>query len=182
MKKAFVIILVMCVCFPAVAQRYLPGMKGIQIGGSMIGHNGYFVHAGYARYTKSQNRVLFDVEYLQRNYKFENDKIPVMQFTADAGYYFRFFSDNTQSFFLAFGAHIGTGYETVNLNEKRLSTGAVINNQGAWIYGGAIAMEAEYYLDDKYVLLLFAKERLYGGSSVSIFHTQIGLGIKFILD
>ncbi|MDR1056116.1 MAG: conjugal transfer protein TraO, partial [Prevotellaceae bacterium] len=82
------------------------------------------------------------------------------------------------------GIHIGTGYEAVNLNEKRLSTGAVINNQnqGAWIYGGAIALETEYYLDDKYVLLLFAKERLYGGSNVSMLHTQIGLGIKFILD
>jgi hypothetical protein len=164
------------------AQRYLPGMKGLQIVGGIIERNGYFVHAGYSKYTKSQNRMLFDVEYLQRNYEYENEKIPIMQFSGEVGYYFRFFSDGTQSFFLAFGAHIGTGYETVNLNKKQLTTGAMITNQDRWIYGGAIALEAEYYLDDKYVLLLFAKERLYGGSSVSIFHTQIGLGIKFILD
>jgi hypothetical protein len=157
-------------------------MKSLQMAGGIIERNGYFVHAGYSKYTKSQNRKLFNIEYLQRDYEHENEKIPVMQFTGEAGYYFRFFSDNAQSFFLAFGAHVGTGYETVNLNEKRLSTGAVINNQGAWIYGGAVALEAEYYLDDKYVLLLFAKERFYGGSSVSTFHTQIGLGIKFILD
>jgi hypothetical protein len=170
----------MCVTLPA--QRYLPGMKGVQVAGGIIERSGYFVHAGISKYTKSQNRTLFDIEYLQRNYEYENEKIPVMQFTGEAGYYFRFFSDNTQSFFLAFGAHIGTGYESVNLNERNLSTGAVISNRDAWIYGGAIALEAEYYLDDKYVLLLFAKERLYGGSSVSMFHTQLGLGIKFILD
>jgi hypothetical protein len=164
------------------AQRYLPGMKGVQVAGGMIERDGYFIHAGYAKYTKSQNRVLFDAAYLQRNYEYENDKIPVMQFTAEVGYYFRFFNDNAHSFFLAFGIHIGTGYETINLKEKRLSTGAIINNQDVWIYGGAVALEAEYYLDDKYVLLLFARERLYGSSTVSIFHTQIGLGIKFILD
>jgi hypothetical protein len=164
------------------AQRYLPGMKGVQVGGGMTEHNGYFIHAGYAKYTKSQNRVVFDVEYLQRNYNYENDNIPVMQFTGEAGYYFRFMNDNAQSFFLAFGMHIGTGYETINLNKKYLSTGAIITSQDHWIYGGAIALEAEYYLDDKYVLLLLVKERLYGGSNISMFHTQIGLGIKFILD
>jgi hypothetical protein len=182
MKKIFTIILVVCVCHPLTAQRYLPGMKGIQVGGGVIERDGYFVHAGYSKYTKSQNRILFDMEYLQRNYKYEDGKIPVMQFTGETGYYFKFFSDGTQSFFLAFGAHIGAGYETVNLNKRELSSGAVINNQDHWIYGGAVALEAEYYLDDRYVLLLFAKERFYGGSSVSIFHTQLGLGIKFILD
>ncbi|MDR2409722.1 MAG: conjugal transfer protein TraO [Bacteroidales bacterium] len=176
------IILITCASLPVMAQRYLPGMKGIQVAGGIIERNGYFVHAAYSKYTKSQNRLLFDMEYLQRNYAYENEKIPVMQFTGEAGYYLRFFSDGTQSFFLAFGAHIGTGYETVNLNKKRLTTGAMITNQDRWIYGGAVALEAEYYLDDKYVLLLFAKERLYGGSSVAIFHTQLGLGIKFILD
>jgi hypothetical protein len=164
------------------AQRYLPGMKGLQMSGGIIEHDGYFIHGGYSKYTKSQNRTLFDLEYLQRNYEYENDKIPVIQFTGEAGYYFRFFNDNSQSFFLAFGIHIGTGYETVNLNKKRLLTGAEITNQDRWIYGGAVAFEAEYYLDDKYVLLLLAKERVYGGSTISTFHTQIGLGIKFILD
>jgi hypothetical protein len=150
--------------------------------GGIIEHNGYFIHAGYSKYTKSQNRTLVSLEYLQRNYNYENDKIPVMQFTAEMGYYFRFLSDNTQSFFLAFGVHTGTGYEAINLDEKTLSTGAVINDRSGWIYGGAIALEAEYYLDDKYVLLLSVKERIYGGSTISIFHTQVGLGIKFILD
>jgi hypothetical protein len=182
MRKIFIILLAVCIGIPLTAQRYLPGMKGLQAVGGVIERSGYFVHAGYSKYTKSQNRILFDVEYLQRNYEYENDKIPVMQFTGEAGYYFRFFSDHAQSFFLAFGVHIGTGYETVNLNKKRLPNGTVINNQDRWIYGGAVALEAEYYLDDKYVLLLFAKERIYGGSTVSTFHTQLGLGIKFILD
>jgi hypothetical protein len=182
MRKVFTVILVMCVCFPLVAQRYLPGMKGVQVGGGMTERNGYFIHAGYSKYTKSQNRKSIDLEYLQRNYEYENEKIPVMQFIGEAGYYFRFLNDNAQSFFLAFGMNICTGYELVNLNKRFLSTGAVISNQGAWIYGGAVALEMEYYLDDKYVLLLFAKERLYGGSTISIFHTQIGVGIKFILD
>jgi hypothetical protein len=182
MKKSFMIMLIVCVSLPVMAQRYLPGMKGIQMAGGIIESAGYFIHAGYSKYTKSQNRTVFDVEYLQRNYDYTNTKIPVMQFTGEAGYYMRFFSDHTQSFFLAFGAHIGTGYETVNLNKKHLPDGAVINNQDRWIYGGAAALEAEYYLDDKYVLILFAKQRIYGGSTVSLFHTQIGLGMKFILD
>jgi hypothetical protein len=183
MKKLLAIILLITgVSLPAAAQRYLPAMKGLQIMGGLIENSGYFVHAGYSRYTKSQNRTTADMEYLQRNYDYAGVNIPVMQFTGEVGYYMRFFSDNAQSFFLAFGTHIGTGYETVNLNKKRLSDGAVINNQDRWIYGGAVALEAEYYLDDKYVLLFSVKERIYGGSTVSLFHTQMGFGIKFILD
>ncbi len=182
MRTLVAITLLIILSIPATAQRYLPGMAGIQVAGGAAFSNGFFAHAGYAKYTVSKNRWVFDIEYLQSNYEYLGYKIPVAQFTGEAGYYLRFLSDNSQSFFLSFGALIGTGFETVNMGNNKLDNGAIITNQDKWIYGGAVALEAEYYLDDKYVLIGFVKERIYGGSSVCTFHTQVGIGIKFILD
>ncbi|MDC2585316.1 conjugal transfer protein TraO, partial [Bacteroides ovatus] len=51
----------------------------------------------------------------------------------------------------------------------------------SFIYGGAVTLEAETYLSDKVVLLLRLRERVLWGSAAKHFHTQYGLGIKYIL-
>ena len=49
------------------------------------------------------------------------------------------------------------------------------------IYGGAITLELETYLTDRIVLLANIRERALWGSSLDLFTTQFGLGIKFII-
>jgi hypothetical protein len=51
-----------------------------------------------------------------------------------------------------------------------------------FLYGGALTLEAETYLTDRIVLLVNVRERLLAGSSIGRFSTQLGLGIKIIIN
>jgi len=74
------------------------------------------------------------------------------------------------------------GYETINWGNKILPDGATINNGDAFLIGGALTLEMEIYLNDRYVLLANIRERLLAGSTVGKLNTQFGLGIKFIIN
>ena len=60
--------------------------------------------------------------------------------------------------------------------------GATLQNKGAFIYGGAVALETEIYLSDAIALTASVKERLVWGNSTGHFHTQFGIGMKFIIN
>lgn len=74
------------------------------------------------------------------------------------------------------------GYETSNWGEKLLYDGATLQSEDGFIYGGAVTLEVETYLSDRVVFLVTARERVLWGSSIGHFHTQIGVGLKFILN
>ncbi|KAA6310604.1 hypothetical protein EZS27_038119 [termite gut metagenome] len=121
-------------------------------------------------------------EYLEKRYPYKNISLPQAQFTAEGGYYLKFLSDASKTLFLSLGTSALGGYETVNWNKKFLSDGATIQNKDAFLYGAALTLEAEVYLTDRVVLLANARERLLAGSSVGKFNTQVGIGIKFIIN
>jgi hypothetical protein len=189
MKKALLfIIITLCTTVPELpAQRYLPGMRGLQLtAGTVNGLNpetGFHAGAAFSQYTKRADRWVFGVEYLEKHHPYRNIQIPQSQFTADAGYYLKFLSDRRKTFFLSLGASAIGGYETVNRNDKLLPDGAtVLNNAGAFLYGGALTLEAEIYFSDRIVLLVNIRERLLTGSSAGKFNTQPGIGIKYIIN
>ena len=84
--------------------------------------------------------------------------------------------------FLSIGGSALLGYETSNWGNKLLYDGATLRAKDAFIYGGAITFEVETYLTDKLVLLLNVRERVMFGSSIGNFHTQFGVGLKFIIN
>ena len=130
--------------FQAHAQRYLPGMKGLQVTAGMadgVHWNSdtdfaYHIGAAYSVYTKNANRWVIGGEYLHKKYDYKDMQIPVEQFTAEGGYYLKFLSDRRK----------------------------------------------EAYLTDRVALLLNARERALFGSDIGKFHTQVSLGLKFIIN
>lgn len=74
------------------------------------------------------------------------------------------------------------GYETVNGRKKLLFDGSTVRNKDGFIYGGAITLQAETYLSDHLVLLLYGRERCLWGGSTERFHAQYGVGLKIMLD
>jgi hypothetical protein len=68
------------------------------------------------------------------------------------------------------------------MKRKLLPDGATTTNSDTFVYGGALTIELETYLSDRFVLLLNIRERLLTGSSIGKFNTQTGLGIKFIIN
>jgi hypothetical protein len=172
------------------AQRYLPGQKGLQITASAV--DGFNLKKGdkqafaggiaLATYTKSGNRWVFGGEYLQKSYLYKTALLPTAQFTVEGGYYYNFLSDPTKTVFFSVGASAMAGYETVNRGKSLLFDGSTITSEDNYLYGGALTFEVETYLSDRIVLLLNVRERILGGSSISLLHTTIGCGLKFILN
>jgi hypothetical protein len=187
-KTSLFIIILLCIAVPEFvsAQRYLPGMRGLQVtAGTVNGLNpedGFHSGIAFSQYTKSADRWVFGAEYLEKRHPYKRLNIPQSQFTIEGGYYLKFLSDPRKTFFLSIGASATAGYESINRNDKLLYDGATVNNRDAFLYGGALTLEAETYLADRIVLLVNVRERLLAGSSAGKFNTQLGLGIKFIIN
>jgi len=173
------------------AQRALPGMRGLELRGGMAdgfhssaNHNetGDYFGAAMTVYAKNANKWVFGGEYLQRYHPYRDTRLPVAQFTAEGGYYFKFLSDGSKTVFFSLGGSALAGYETVNWGNKLLPDGATIRNRDAFLYGGAITLEVETYLTDRIVLLLTSRERILWGSTTGKFHTQFGVGLKFMIN
>lgn len=182
----FIIVALLALTGQANAQRYLPGMRGLELRGGLVDGIqkplNYYTGIGLSTYTKNGNRWVFGAEYLSKEYTYKNISIPKAQITAEGGYYMKFLSDPSKTVFLSIGGSALAGYETSNWGNKLLPDGATIRNQDAFIYGGAITLELETYLSDRVVLLLNARERILWGSSIGKFHTVFGAGLKVIIN
>ena len=187
MRNLFFLFIMMCIAVPELpAQRCLPGMRGLQVtAGTVNGLNpkeGFHTGIALSNYMKGANRWVFGAEYLEKRHPYRDLRIPQSQFTVDAGYYLKFLSDPRKTFFASVGASALAGYETVNWSEKLLQDGATVDSSDAFLYGGALTLELEIYLTDRFVLLTNVRERFLIGSSVGKFNTQLGIGIKIIIN
>ncbi|SJL19367.1 conjugal transfer protein TraO [Porphyromonas gingivalis] len=173
------------------AQRCLPKMEGIRLTAGMAdgcysssskNETGYTFGASLATYTKGGHQWVLGAEYLRRYHPYRERRIPVEQFTGEGGFFGNVLSDGSKTFFLSAGISALAGYETVNGGEKGLFDGATLRNKDGFLYGGAVTLQAETYLTDRLVLLLYGRERCLWGGSTRRFHTQYGVGLKIILD
>ena len=190
--KRIIIILTLCLtlCGWAQAQRYLPGMKGIQVtagavdGFTLSNKDGQAFNVGLAlsTYTKSSNRWVWGAEFLQKKHEYKDILIPASQITAEGGYYHNFLSDRSKTVFFSFGFSVLAGYETINWGKTLLADGATITSKENFLYGGAVTFEMEIYMSDHMVLLINARERFLPSSSIQDFHFQYGIGFKYIIN
>ena len=149
MRKYIAIIIASLALFmgQAHAQRCLPKMQGIEVRADMAdGFNpsgkdgGYSFGAALSTYTKRGNKWVFGGEYRLKNNPYKDTKIPVAQFTAEGGYYFKILSDARKIVFVYAGASALAGYEAVNWGKKVLHDGSTLHDRDAFIYGGALKM------------------------------------------
>ena len=194
MRRAIFIIAAMLALFAgqAMAQRCLPGMSAVEIKANMAdgfytGNSrscGYDLGVFYSVFTGNHgNTWSFGGEYFQTFKPYgEKGRIPVAQFTGEVGYNLHLISDYPQTFHLYGGISALAGYETVNRGDKTLPDGSTLHNGDAFIYGGALTLQADFYLSDKIALTANVKERLVFGNSTGHFHTQYGVGVKFIIE
>ena len=191
MRKYIALILASLALFmgQAHAQRCLPKMQGIEVRANMAdGFNpggndgGYSLGTALSTYTKGGNKWVFGGEYLLKNKPYKEEKIPVAQFTAEGGYYLKVLSDARKVLFVYAGASALAGYETVNWGDKVLYDGAMLHDKASFIYGGALTLDVEFYVADRVALLANLRERCLWGNSTGHFHTQFGVGVKFIIN
>lgn len=184
MRKLIVLsFLVLLVTGSLSAQRYLPGMKGVQFtGGVADGFNGFQTELAYSRYDRHSNRWVTGLGLLNRKVSDRVGNIPVSQVTVGGGYFINLLSDNRKVFFLSVGLSVMTGYETINWGTRYLPDGGMIQDRNRFIYGGSASFEIETYLTDRFVLLLNVRERGMLGGDTNKFHNDICLGLKYIIN
>ena len=193
MKRRNIAIMAMLVLTAgqAFAQRCLPQMKGIEVkvgmadgvyNGKKSCKAGYYAGLGLSSYTKGGDKWTYGAEYLQVNQPYRNTSVPIAQMTGELGYSYNFLSDNSKTVLFYIGGTALAGYESVNWGKRTMSDGATLQNKGAFIYGGAVALETEIYLSDAIALTASVKKRLVWGNSTGHFHTQFGIGMKFIIN
>ena len=157
------------------AQRCLPKMKGIELKANMAD--------GFHTSDKDNSAgCSFGAEYMQWHSPYKDIRIPVSQFTAEGGYYYKFLSDARKIVFFYIGASALAGYEMVNWGDKLLFDGATLHARDRFVYGGAVTLDMEIYIADRIALLANIRERCLWGGDTKKFHTQYGLGIKFIIN
>ena len=175
----------------AMAQRCLPGMSAVEIKADMAdgfytGKSrdcGYSFGVYYSVFKGNANTWSFGGCYLQTYKPYgEKGRIPVAQFTGEAGYSLHLVSDYSQTFHLYGGVSALGGYETVNWGDKSLPDGSTLHNGDAFIYGGAVSLQADFYLSDKIALTTNVRERFVFGNSTGHYHTEYGVGVKFLIE
>ena len=191
MRKYIAIIIASLALFTgqAHAQRCLPKMRGIEVRANMAdgfkpGGNdgGHSFGAALSTYTKRGNKRVFGGEYLLKNTPYKDTAIPVAQFTAEGGYFFTLLTDARKIIFVYGGVSALAGYESVNWGKKVLSDGSTLHDRDAFIYGGALTLDVEFYVADRVALLANLRERLLWGGDTKKPHCQWGVGIKFIIN
>lgn len=173
------------------AQRCLPAQKAIQFDGGIVdgftlrqgdGRTSIFGGIHYSRYNRNKTRWVAGLEILEKDYIYRNGVVPKVQFTADCGYYIPVLADRGRNVILSFGASVIAGYETTNWGHKLLPDGARITDADCSLWGGALTAEIEAFVSNRVALLLSCRERILGGSTVGTFHTQVGIGVKIIIN
>lgn len=191
MRKYIAIIIASLALFTgqAHAQRCLPKMQGIEVRANLAdgfkpGGNdgGYSFGAALATYTENGNKWVFGGEYLLKNTPYKGTAIPVVQFTAEGGYYLKLLSDARKIVFVYAGASALAGYESVNWGKEILFDGSTLHDRDAFIYGGALTLDVEFYVADRIALLANLRERLLWGGDTQKFRCQWGVGVKFIIN
>ena len=193
MKKAIFIITAMLALFAgqAMAQRCLPSMSAVEIKADMAdgfytGKSrdcGYSFGVNYSVFKGNADTWSFGGGYLQTYKPYgEKGRIPVAQFIGEAGYNLHLVSDYSQTFHIYGGVSALGGYETVNWGDKSLPDGSTLHNGDSFIYGGAVSLQADFYLSDKIALTANVRERFVFGNSTGHYHTEYGVGVKFIIE
>ena len=172
----------------AFAQRLLPGISAVEVRADMadgfytgISRDcGYSLGVYYSIFKGNANSWSFGGEYLQTYKPYgEKGRIPVAQFTGEVGYNLHVVSDYSQTFHLYGGISALGGYETVNWGKILLKDGSTILAKDAFIYGGAVTLQADFYLSDNVALGAHIKERFVFGNDTGHFKFQYGIHLKY---
>lgn len=175
----------------AKAQRCLPGQIGVEIAaGTVDGFilrdrqkaYSYWSGVSLTRYMNKGRSWNFGMEYLHKDYKYRTTLIPMSQYTGGVEYRLPLIGDRRSNFLLVVGVGALFGYETCGTDDKRLFDGATLLNGDSFIYVGTLSVQGEAFLTDRIIVMLRVRERFAYGSSIGAYHTQLSVGLRFIVN
>ncbi len=175
----------------AYARRDLPGQTSVQFTTGEVdrflawksgGERHYFTSLAFTRTNCNRTCWLYGLDYQIKEYTYENKVIPKAQFTGELGYFIPVVSDKGRNVCFRIGLSALGGFETVNWGTSLLPDGASATNGDSFIYDGGLTAAFDVWLTDRIILLMQVKERTLFGTDAGNFHTQIGLGVRLIIN
>lgn len=171
------------------AQIHQEGQTSIEVSAGLVdefklpGQDNFGVFAGLS-YSKYRTRYSYwkgTVHLNQKYYAYDKALVPVSQWVGEATYFTRVMGLVGNSWVLNVGGGVAGGYESVN-QDRRTIEGATVMNQSNWVVGPTLAIEWEYILTGRTILLARAQEYYLFRSSITPTRFNLGIGIKFILQ
>ena len=171
------------------AQRCLPKQWGIEINGGwsdgypLIKNRNldYSLGLAFFRYAQNQNKWMIGIEYVEKTFCYKCNTVPVNQFLLSGGYWYNILSNRRKSIFLNAGGSLLAGYESINWGVKNFCDGAMLKDQNCFIAGGALAIELETYISNRFLVSIRAREKILF-NSIKTFHFQYTVSVKFIIN
>jgi hypothetical protein len=173
---------------PALAQVHQEGQSSIEISaGSLDGFKlpgrdnfGFFTGLAYSRYRTRYTYWKGAFHLNQKYYAYDKALVPVSQWLGEATYFTRVMGFVGRSWVLNVGGGAAGGYESINQDRANVE-GASLMNRSNWVVGPTLAIEGEYILSGRIIVLARAQEYYLFRSSIIPTRFNVGLGVKFIL-
>ena len=170
-------------------QRCLPKQWGMELnGGWGDGYPllkkknlDYTIGLSFFRYVQNQNKWSVGLEYTEKHFCYKCNTVPVSQFLMPVGYWYNLLSNRSKSLFFNLGGMFLAGYESVNWGVKNFCDGAILKNQNCFIAGGALTVELETYISNRFLVSCRAREQILFNSTKT-FHFQYSISLKFIIN
>lgn len=153
-------------------------VDGVKLPGS--DNFGFFTALSYSRYRTRYTYWKAGVHLNQKYYAYDRALVPVSQWLGEVTAFSRAFGVVGNSWLLNMGGGAAGGYESINQNRQAIE-GATLMNQSNWIVGPTIAVELEYILSARTMLVARIQEYYLFRSSVTPTRFTIGVGLKFTL-
>ena len=191
MKNQLVFILILASLFarPAAAQIHQAGQTTLELSGGLVdgfklpGRDNFGTFGGlaYSKYKSINTYWKAGVHLNQKFYAYDKTFVPVSQWLVEGTYFTRVMGLINRSWVVNAGAGIAGGYESINQDGSDIR-GATIMNRSEWVVGPTLAIEGEYILTGRTILIARVQEYYLFRSNIIPTRFNLGVGVKFILD
>ena len=181
-------LIILLLSLSAKAQIHQEGQTAIEVSTGLVDgfklpgrdNFGFFTGLSYSKYRTRYSYWKGSVHLNQKYYAYDMTSVPVSQRLGEATYFTRVMGLVGNSWVLNVGGGVAGGYESVNQDQGSIE-GATIMNRSNWIVGPTLAIEWEYILSGRAVLVARAQEYYLFRSSITPTRFNLGIGIKFTL-
>lgn len=174
---------------PAAAQIHQAGQTTLEFSGGLVdgfklpGRDNFGTFGGlaYSKYKSINTYWKAGVHLNQKFYAYDKTFVPVSQWLVEGTYFTRVMGLINRSWVVNAGAGVAGGYESINQDGSDIK-GATIMNRSEWVVGPTLAIEGEYILTGRTILIARVQEYYLFRSNIIPTRFNVGVGVKFILD
>jgi hypothetical protein len=179
----------LCLTTVASAQIHQAGQTTIELSAGLVdgfklpGQDNFGAFGGlsYSKYKSVNTYWKGTVHLNQKFYAYDKALVPVSQWLVEGTYFTRAMGLVNRSWVINVGGGVAGGYESINQDRGEVQ-GASLMNRSEWVVGPTLAIEGEYILTGRTILIARVQEYYLFRSNITPTRFNLGVGIKFILD